>query len=83
MMANAPDSIQTRIKDKHKELNKKIGEIEVKFMEPEDVKGYTNPINLNIYLNSQPAATSIPLSALRCQCKRYVKNYTTLKLKKW
>jgi len=52
MMANAPDSIQTKIKDKHKELNKKIGEIEVKFMEPEDVKGYTNPINLNSYLYS-------------------------------
>jgi hypothetical protein len=52
MMANAPDSIQTKIKDKHKELNKKVGEIEIKFMEPEDVKGYTNPINLNSYLNS-------------------------------
>lgn len=52
MMANAPDSIQTKIKDKHKELNKKIGEMEIKFMEPEDVKGYTNPVNLNSYLNS-------------------------------
>jgi len=52
MMANAPDSIQTKIKDKHKELNKKLAEIETKFMEAEDVKGYTNPINLNSYLGS-------------------------------
>jgi len=52
MMVNAPDSTQTKIKDKHKELNKRIGEIEEQFMEPEDVKGYTNPVNLNYYLNA-------------------------------
>ena len=52
MITNAPDSIQTKIKDKHKDLNKKIGEIEVKFMEPEDTKGYTNPTNLGTYLGS-------------------------------
>ncbi len=50
MMANAPDSIQTKIKDRHKELNKSMGELENKFMEPEDVKGYTNEINLDSYL---------------------------------
>jgi len=52
MMINAPDSIQTKIKDKHKDLNKKLVELETKFMEPEDVKGYTYPINLGSYLNT-------------------------------
>lgn len=52
MMVNAPDSVQTKIKDRHKSLNKKIGELENRFMEPEDVKGYTNEINLSTFLNS-------------------------------
>ena len=52
MMINAPDSIQTKIKDRHKDLNKKLGELENKFMEAEDVKGYTYPINLGSYLNT-------------------------------
>ncbi len=52
MMANAPDSVQTKIKDKHKELNKKLAALELKFMEPEDVKGFTSPINLITYLEA-------------------------------
>lgn len=52
MLVNAPDSIQTKIKDKTKVLSKKLGEIENGFMEPEGVKGYTNEINLGRYLSS-------------------------------
>jgi photosystem II stability/assembly factor-like uncharacterized protein len=50
MMSNAPDSLQDKIKDRHKELNKRLSEIEKQFMEPENVKGYTNAINLGTYL---------------------------------
>jgi len=52
MMVNAPDSTKTKIKDFQKELTKKISAIEIKFMEPEDVKGYTNEVNLSQYLSS-------------------------------
>jgi photosystem II stability/assembly factor-like uncharacterized protein len=52
LMTNAADSIQTKIKDRHKELYKKLNEIELMFMEPEDVKGFTNPVNLDSYLGS-------------------------------
>jgi hypothetical protein len=51
MMVNAPDSTQTKLKEKTKSLMKKIGELEVKFMEAEDVKGYTNDVNLGQYLS--------------------------------
>ncbi len=51
MMINGPDSIQTKIKDRHKELNKKLAELELRFMEPEEVKGLTSPTNLGTYLN--------------------------------
>ena len=61
LMANAPDSIQTKIKDKQKDLLKKVSDIESKFMEPQDVKGYTNVIDLQYhlyttgsYLNTSP-----------------------------
>lgn len=50
MMANAPDSVQTKIKDRHKDINKTLGELEIRFMQPEDVKGFTNEINLSTYL---------------------------------
>lgn len=61
LIANAPDSIQTKIRDKQKELLKKLSSIEEKFMDPEDVKGITNNITLSThlgagsaYLNSSP-----------------------------
>ncbi|MDQ3017816.1 MAG: hypothetical protein M3R25_13980, partial [Bacteroidota bacterium] len=63
MMVNAPDSTQTKIKDRHKELNKKILSLESKVMEAEDVKGYTNVNDINelisssqSYLGSSPGA---------------------------
>ena len=52
MQVNAPDSIQTQIKEKTKALNKKLSELEMKFMEPEDVKGITSEINLGRYLSN-------------------------------
>ncbi len=52
MQVNAPDSIQTKIKEKTKALNKKLSELEMKFMEPEDVKGITSEINLGRYLSN-------------------------------
>ncbi|HZV68090.1 MAG TPA: hypothetical protein VFG10_01030 [Saprospiraceae bacterium] len=52
LMVNAPDSTKTKIKDLQKELTKKIVAIETKFMDPEDIKGYTNEINLGTYLSS-------------------------------
>jgi hypothetical protein len=52
MQVNAPDSIQTQIKEKTKVLNKKLSELEMKFMEPEDVKGITSEINLGRYLSN-------------------------------
>ena len=50
MLTNAPDSTQTKIKEKQKDLLKKIADIELKFMEAENVKGITSSINLNTYL---------------------------------
>jgi hypothetical protein len=50
MMTNAPDSIQTKIKDRQKDLVKAIETLELKVMEPADVKGYTNEININEYI---------------------------------
>ncbi|MFZ1678819.1 MAG: hypothetical protein WAT91_16165 [Saprospiraceae bacterium] len=52
LMMNAPDSTKTKMKDLQKELSKKIAAIEVKFMEPEEVKGYTYALNLNSDLSS-------------------------------
>ncbi|MGB3079149.1 MAG: hypothetical protein WBB31_08755, partial [Saprospiraceae bacterium] len=52
LMMNAPDSTKTKMKDLQKDLFKKIALIEIKFMEPEDVKGYTNETNLNSNLSS-------------------------------
>jgi len=52
MQVNAPDSIQTQIKDKTKALGKTLSELEMKFMEPEDVKGITSEINLGRYLSN-------------------------------
>jgi hypothetical protein len=52
MMVNAPDSTQSAIKDKTKELMNKLNDLEKMFMEPEGVKGYTNEINLGRYLSS-------------------------------
>lgn len=49
---NAQDSVKTKIKDAQKEVLKKIAAIEIKFMEPEDVKGYTDEVNLGSYLSS-------------------------------
>jgi photosystem II stability/assembly factor-like uncharacterized protein len=52
VMANAPDSTKTKIRDSQKELVKKISAIEKEFMEPEDVKGFTDEIDLGYFLNS-------------------------------
>ncbi|MEO6130470.1 MAG: hypothetical protein ABIQ02_01390, partial [Saprospiraceae bacterium] len=52
IMVNAPDSTKNNIKDLQKTLIGKIESLEVKFMEPEDVKGYTNELNLGTYLSS-------------------------------
>jgi len=52
MQVNAPDSIQTKIKEKTKALGKKLSELESKFMEPEDVKGITSEVNLGRYLSN-------------------------------
>ncbi len=52
LMTNAPDSTKTKMKDLQKDLFKKIARIEIKFMEPEDVKGFTNETNLNSDLSS-------------------------------
>ena len=52
MQVNAPDSTQKQIKEKMKPLNKQLSELELKFMEPEDVKGITGEINLGRYLSN-------------------------------
>jgi hypothetical protein len=52
MMTNAIDSTQNKWKEKSKELLKKVSTLEESFMEPEDVKGLTNPVNLGKYLGS-------------------------------
>lgn len=51
IMGNVPDSTQKIIKEKIKEITKKITELEKGFMEPQGVKGYTNEINLERYLS--------------------------------
>jgi photosystem II stability/assembly factor-like uncharacterized protein len=61
MMVNAPDSIQIQIKDKTKALTKQLASIEEGFMEPEDVKGYTYPINLSRHLGSTGSYLSTSL----------------------
>jgi photosystem II stability/assembly factor-like uncharacterized protein len=52
LMANAPDSTQTKIKERTKELLKKVSSLEEAFMEPEDVKGMTSANNLGRYLGT-------------------------------
>jgi hypothetical protein len=52
MLINAPDSTQTKIKEKSKELLKKVGELEKGFMGPEEVKGITSEVNLGRYLGA-------------------------------
>lgn len=52
LILNAPDSTQEKIKKQQKELMSTISSIEEKFMDPEDVKGYTNNINLSRYLSN-------------------------------
>ena len=58
MMTNAADSIQTKIKDRQKELTKKISELEERVMEAENVKGYTNAQNINDKISSAQAYLS-------------------------
>jgi len=51
-MVNAPDSIQAAIKERQKELTKKLGDLENLFMEPADVKGIVRPTNISSELGS-------------------------------
>ncbi|HEY3385833.1 MAG TPA: hypothetical protein VGK46_04945 [Saprospiraceae bacterium] len=74
MMMNAPDTSQTKWKEKSKELLKKVSTLEEAFMEPEDVKGITSALNLGrslsttgSYLNSSlgdPGANAADMMAL-------------------
>jgi photosystem II stability/assembly factor-like uncharacterized protein len=52
MLINAPDSTQTKMKDKSKELLKKVSELEKGFMGPEEVKGITSDNNLGRFLGA-------------------------------
>jgi hypothetical protein len=61
LLVNAPDSVKTKFKDQQKELTKKIVALETKFMEPEDVKGFTDEINLGTYLSSSSSYLSTSL----------------------
>ena len=74
MMANLPDSLQTIIKDQQKKLMKNLEQLEAKFMQPEDVKGYTSVVNVSThlgaasaYLNSSPGQ---PGENARIQAKK-------------
>jgi photosystem II stability/assembly factor-like uncharacterized protein len=84
MMANAPDSTQTKIKDKTKELLKKISDLEKKFMEPEDAKGFTNENNLgrslgntNSYLNTSLGEPGANARDMLSQTKTEVEKIVT------
>jgi len=61
LLVNAPDSIKDKFKDQQKDLTKKMVAIETKFMEPEDVKGFTDEINLGTYLYSSSSYLSSSL----------------------
>lgn len=52
LLSNAPDSVQTSIRDQHKNLNKKLEKLEEMVMEPENVKGLSVSSNINQMLGS-------------------------------
>jgi len=64
MTINAPDSTQTKLKEKTKELLKQIDELEMGFMEPEGLKGIRRETdNLNRYLGGTGAYLNSSLGA--------------------
>ncbi len=93
-MTNASDSTQNSIKERNKELLKKIATLEEKFMEPEDVKGITDPVNLSsslsdasAYLNSSPGApganTATQLSLTKIEVDKVVTEVSSFLESEW
>lgn len=64
MSINAPDTTQTKLKEKTKELLKQLDELEKGFMEPEGLKGIRRETdNLNRYLGTTGAYLNSSLGA--------------------
>ncbi|HSF89647.1 MAG TPA: hypothetical protein VLA46_09535, partial [Saprospiraceae bacterium] len=64
MTINAPDSTQTKLKEKTKELLKQVDELEKGFMEPDGLKGIRRETdNLNRYLGATGAYLNSSLGA--------------------
>ena len=94
LMTNAVDSTQNILKDRNKELLKKIAALEEKFMEAEDVKGITDPVNLSsslsdasAYLNTSPGApgtnTSTQLALTKMEVDKVVTEVSTFLGSEW
>lgn len=94
LAVNAPDTIQTSIRAKQKELMKRLADIERGFMEPEDVKGITREINLmsemytaSAYINTSIGApgpnASHMLAILRTMTNKAVSDVNTFLDKDW
>lgn len=63
MMVNGPDTVQDAIRERQKELTRKLGELEELFMEPEDVKGYTRATHISSELGAASSYLNTSLGA--------------------